>query len=428
MRSNLPKPLHEIAGRSMLHHALAALLDAGCDRIAVVVGPGAGGESLATHARILAPACEIYVQNERRGTAHAVLAAREAFAGGVSDVLIHYADTPLLRASTLRALRQNVMEVAVCALGFEARDPTGYGRFIEHEGRLLAIREHKDATEIERAIRRCNAGSVALSGTQALSLLEAVGCDNAAGEFYLTDCVALAAQRGLRAVAHIADEDETMGVNDRVQLSVAEGIFQRHLRERAMRSGVTMIAPETVFLSFDTFLAQDVTLEPHVFLGRGVVVEEGAVIHAFSYLEGAKIGRHVQIGPYARLRPHVVVEEGAQIGNFVEAKGARIEEGAKVKHLSYIGDIQVGAGANIGAGTIICNYDGVNKHKTYIGAGAFIGSNSALVAPVTIGAGAIVAAGSVITKDVTAEALALTRSEQREKPGAATRFRNKHRG
>ena len=428
MRSNRPKPLHEVAGRSMLAHALAALVEAGCDRVAVVVGPGAGGEALSAAARALFPAAEIFVQSERRGTAHAVLAARAALARGADDVLVHYADTPLLSAQTLRALRDGLGDkTAVVALGFEAANPTGYGRFIERDGALVAIREQKDASEQERAIRRCNAGTAALAGAHALALLDEVRDDNSAREFYLTDCVEIAGGRGLRAIARMAGEQEVMGVNDRVQLAAAESAMQATLRDHAMRNGATLIAPETVFLSFDTQLGRDVVIEPHCVFGRGVRVADDVVIHAFSHLEGAIVASGASIGPYARLRPGADIGPRARVGNFVEIKTARIEAGAKVNHLSYIGDARVGAGANVGAGTITCNYDGFAKHKTDIGAGAFIGSNSALVAPVKIGDGAIVGAGSVVTKTVSADALAVARGRQSEIAGWAKSFRDAHR-
>ncbi|HXT07358.1 MAG TPA: bifunctional UDP-N-acetylglucosamine diphosphorylase/glucosamine-1-phosphate N-acetyltransferase GlmU [Roseiarcus sp.] len=427
MKSSLPKPLHEVAGRAMLAHGLAALAEAGCGRIAVVVGPGPGGEALAKAALALIPAAGIFVQSERRGTAHAVLAARAALAAAPDDVIVHYADTPLLSAATLRRLRAGLGDrVAVSALGFEAADPTGYGRFIERDGRLVAIREQKDASAAERAIRRCNAGTLALAGAYALALLDAVGDDNAAREFYLTDVVEIAGRQGLAAIAHIAAEVEVMGVNDRVQLAAAEAAMQRMLRERAMRAGATLIAPDTVFLNYDTALGRDVIVEPHVVFGRGVSVGDGVVIRAFSHLEGARVASSALIGPFTRLRPGAEIEGKAHIGNFVEIKAARVEAGAKVNHLSYIGDARVGAGANIGAGTITCNYDGFAKHRTDIGAGAFIGSNTALVAPVAIGDGAIVGAGSVVTKDVAADALALARGQQAEKPNWARTFREAH--
>jgi len=424
MRSDRPKPLHEVAGRSMLAHALAALAAAGCDRIAVVVGPGAGGEALAVAARAEVPAAEIFVQTERRGTAHAVLAARPALEAQADDVIVHYADTPLVAAATLRNLREGLSAaIAVRALGFEAADPTGYGRFIERDGVLLAIREQKDASPEERAIRRCNAGTMAIAGAHALAMLDEVRDENAAREFYLTDLVEIAARRGLAATAFLAGEEEVMGVNDRVQLSACEAAMQRRLRERVMRAGATLIAPETVFLSFDTELGRDVTIEPHVVFGRGVKVADGVVIHAFSHLEGARVATGASIGPYARLRPGAEIESKARVGNFVEIKNARLEAGAKANHLSYIGDARVGAGANVGAGTITCNYDGFGKFKTDIGAGAFIGSNTALVAPVKVGDGAIVGAGSVVTKDVAPDALAVARGRQAEIAGWAKSFR-----
>jgi len=425
MKSAKPKPLHEVAGRSMLAHALAALVEAGCERIAVVVGPGAGGEALAAAARAAFSAAEIFVQAERRGTAHAVLAARAALARGADDVIVHYADTPLVSAATLRGLREGLdKETAVAALGFEAINPTGYGRFIERDGRLIAIREQKDASEAERAIRRCNAGTMAISGAHALTMLDEVRDENAAREFYLTDLVEIAARRGLAAVARMGTEQEVMGVNDRVQLAACEAAMQKTLREKAMRNGATLIAPETVFFSYDTDLGRDVVVEPHVVFGRGVSVADGVVIHAFSHLEGARVESGASIGPYARLRPGAEIGAKARVGNFVEIKAARLEMGAKVNHLSYIGDARVGAAANVGAGTITCNYDGFAKSKTDIGAGAFIGSNTALVAPVKVGDGAIVGAGSVVTKDVAADALAVARGRQTEIAGWAKSFRD----
>ncbi len=422
MRSARPKPLHEVAGRSMLAHALTALREAGADSIAVVVGPE--GEALAAEARRIAPDAQIFVQTERRGTAHATLAARDAFAGAPDDVLVVYSDTPLLGPEPLRALREGLANGAgLVALGFEAVDPGGYGRFIERDGMLVAIREHKDATAEEREIRRCNAGPVAIAGAHALAMLQAVTDDNAANEFYLTDLVQIAGARGLRALAQMAPEEVVMGVNDRVQLARAEVAMQRRLRQRAMLAGATLIAPETVFLSMDTVIGRDVTIEPNVVFGPGVSIEDSVVIHAFSHLEGAKVASGASIGPYARLRPGADIRMNARIGNFVEVKAATIEAGAKVNHLSYIGDARVGAGANIGAGTITCNYDGFDKHRTDIGAGAFIGSNSALVAPVRIGDGAFVGSGSVVTDDVDADALVIARGRQVQKSGWAKLYR-----
>jgi len=425
MRSARPKALHEIAGRSMLAHSLAAVLETGGGDIAVVVGPNR--DDVAAEAKKVAPAAEVFVQHERRGTAHAVLAARDALARGRHDVLVVYADTPLLRSSTLAAMLKMLAQgVDLVALGFRPADPTGYGRLIEREGRLAAIREHKDASDEERAARLCNAGPVALQGKNALDILDAVTPDNAQKEYYLTDLVEIANARGLVARAIEADEREVMGVNDRAQLAMAEAVMQTRLREAAMLKGATLIAPETVFLSFDTKIGRDVLIEPHVVLGKGVTIEDGAVIHSFSYFAGAHIASSAEIGPFARLRPGTDIATKAKIGNFVEVKAALIESGAKVNHLSYIGDTRVGANANVGAGTITCNYDGVGKFKTDIGAGAFIGSNSSLVAPVKIGEGAYVGSGSVITKDVEEDALAVARARQETRPGWAKGFRARH--
>jgi bifunctional UDP-N-acetylglucosamine pyrophosphorylase/glucosamine-1-phosphate N-acetyltransferase len=423
MKSARPKVLHEIAGRPMLGHVLRGVVAAGADSVAVVVGPDAA--AVTAMAEKAAPGVRVFVQSERLGTAHAVLAARAAIAEGWDDVLVVYADTPLLKPETLKALRARLTSGAdVAVLGFDARDPAGYGRLIGDAERVLAIREDKDAAPAERAILLCNAGPMALAGASALRLLDGVDSNNAQGEFYLTDVVALAAAGGSPPVALIAPESEVMGVNDRVQLAAAEHEMQLRLREAAMRAGATLIAPETVFLSDDVRIGRDVLIEPHVVIGRGVSIADGAVIHAFSHLEGATIGPGVSVGPFARLRPGADLAGGARVGNFVEVKNAKVEAGAKINHLSYIGDARVGAGANIGAGTITCNYDGFNKHRTDIGAGAFIGSNSALVAPVTIGDGAFIGSGSVITEDVAADALAIGRGRQVTKEGWAKAFRN----
>jgi bifunctional UDP-N-acetylglucosamine pyrophosphorylase/glucosamine-1-phosphate N-acetyltransferase len=424
MRSAIPKALHEVAGRPMIAHALAALSGAGASALAVIVGPER--EDVAAVARAFSPQAEIFVQRERRGTAHATLAARAAIARGFDDVLVVYADAPLLTAQSLTSLRQALAEGAgLAALAFEASDPTGYGRMIERDGALLAIREQKDASPAERAIHRCNAGPMAILGAQALGLLDAVGSDNAQKEFYLTDLVEIAARRDLRAEARLAPEEEAMGVNDRLQLAAAESAMQQRLRRQAMLAGATLIAPETVFLATDAQIGRDVTIEPHVVIGKGVRIDDGALIHAFSHLEGAHVASGASIGPYARLRPGADIAAKAKVGNFVEIKASTIEAGAKVNHLSYIGDARVGAGANIGAGTITCNYDGFDKHHTDIGAGAFIGSNSALVAPITIGDGAYVGSGSVVTEDVAPDALALARGRQANKPGWAKAFRER---
>ena len=422
MKSARPKVLHELGGRSLLGHALAAVRAAGADRVVVVVGPDRA--DVAAEATRHAPGAGIVVQVERKGTAHAVLAAREALSAGCDDVLVAFADTPLVRAATFASLRSALAAGAtVAALGFEARDPTGYGRFVTRGGELVEIVEHKDADEATRAITLCNAGLMALDGTRALAILHAIGNTNAQGEYYLTDAVAVARAQGGSCVAMRAAEAEVQGVNDRAQLAVAEAEFQRRKRQEAMAAGATLLAPETVFFSHDTVLGRDVLVEQNVVFGPGVTVADGVVIHAFSHLEGAQLAAGVSIGPYARLRPGARLAQGARVGNFVEVKAASIGEGAKVNHLTYIGDAEIGAGANIGAGTITCNYDGFFKSKTIIGEGAFIGSNSSLVAPVRIGDGAFVGSGSVITQDVPPDALAIGRGRQVEREGWAAAFR-----
>jgi bifunctional UDP-N-acetylglucosamine pyrophosphorylase/glucosamine-1-phosphate N-acetyltransferase len=423
MRSAKPKVLHEVGGRSLLAHVLASVAASGADQVAIVVGPGR--EDVAAAAHKANPGARVFVQAERLGTAHAVLAAREALAGGFDDVLVAFADTPLVQPESFRRLRAILADgAAVAVLGFEAADPTGYGRLLtDGTGGLLAIREHKDAGEAERQVCLCNAGLMAISGRLALDLLDAVGASNAQGEFYLTDIVEIARARGHRAAVVTAAEDEVMGVNDRVQLAAAEALFQRGRRLDAMRAGVTLVAPETVFFSYDTRIGQDVLVEPNVVFGPGVVVESGAVVHAFSHLEGAHVGPGATVGPFARLRPGANLGGKAKVGNFVEVKNAEIGQGAKLSHLTYVGDATVGAEANLGAGTITCNYDGFSKHRTVIGEGAFVGSNSSLVAPVAIGERAYVGSGSVITKDVPADALAVARGRQATIEGWAVRFR-----
>src|SRR5579863_2470432 len=337
MRSARPKVLHEIAGRSMLGHVLSAVCEAGTQDIVVVIGPDR--PDVAAEALRVAPGAEIQVQRERRGTAHAVLAARGAIARGYDDILVIYADTPLIKGATLAAMRAGLAEGGgLVALGFRPADPAGYGRLVEHDGCLIAIREHKDATEEERAAPLCNAGPMALSGDEALKLLEAVKPGNFQNEYYLTDVVEIATARGLAARILVADETEVMGVNDRVQLAAAEAALQDRLRRRAMVEGATLIAPDTVFLSFDARIGRDVLIEPHVVIGPGVRIEDGAIIRAFSHLEGARVAGGATVGPFARLRPGADIADNARIGNFVEVKQAMIEEGAKVNHLTYIGD------------------------------------------------------------------------------------------
>ena len=427
MKSGRPKVLHEIAGRSMLAHVLTSVAGAMAAGIAVVVGPGR--EDVRAEVAKLCASAEVFAQEQRLGTAHAVLAARDAIARGHDDILVLFADTPLVTTATILALRAALEDgAAVAALGFEATNPFGYGRLIRDDaGRLVAIREEKDASDAERAITLCNAGLMAIDGRRALELLREVGADNAKGEYYLTDIVELARAKGLEARVVVGAESEVLGVNDRAQLARAERIAQDRLRQAAMLNGATLIAPETVFLSADTKLGRDVLIEPHVVFGPGVEVADGAHIHAFSRIEGARIGAGAHVGPFARLRPGTNLGPGAKVGNFVEIKSTTLGAGAKVSHLTYLGDAEIGADANIGAGTITCNYDGFFKYKTRIGDGAFIGSNSSLVAPVTIGAGAYVGSGSVVTGDVAEDALAVARGRQVVKAGWARAFREARR-
>ncbi len=421
MVSRIPKVLHRVAGRSLLAHAIAAVSAAGARHIAVVVGPDR--EDVAVEAKRRAPGVELFVQTERRGTAHAVLTARTALERG-EDLLIVFGDTPLLRAQTLKTLSHALSDASVAVLGFRAADPTGYGRLLVKDGELAAIREERDATDEERKVDLCNAGAMAIAGQHALALLDRITDRNAKREFYLTDIVALARADKLKVVVREAAEEEVMGVNDRKQLSVAEAEMQERLRESAMKAGATLVAPETVHFSADTKLGRDVVVEPYVVFGPGVTVEDGAVIHSFSHLEGAIVGAGANVGPFARLRPGTKLGSGVRIGNFVETKAATFGDGAKANHLSYVGDATVGAGANVGAGTITCNYDGFGKHRTEIGAGAFVGSNSSLVAPVKIGSGAYVASGSVITGNVPDDALGVARGRQVNKEGWARDLRS----
>ncbi|MGH6868015.1 MAG: bifunctional UDP-N-acetylglucosamine diphosphorylase/glucosamine-1-phosphate N-acetyltransferase GlmU [Methylocella sp.] len=427
MHSTRPKVLHQLAGRSMLSHVLSSLVEAGAERTVVVAGPN--HDAVMAEAKTIVRDTQIAVQKERLGTAHAVLAAREAIARGYDDLLVVFADTPLVRPETFAAMRKALAggQNAIAALGFEASEPAGYGRFILEDGALKAIREDRDASAAEREIKLCNAGLMAFDGRHALALLEAIGNANSQKEYYLTDAVAVARSRGLAISAAIAAEDEVLGVNDRAQLAAAESILQARLRTKAMREGATLRDPSSVTLAFDTRLGRDAVIEPHVVFGPGVSVGEGSVIRSFSYLEGATIGQNVSVGPFARLRPGTSLAQDAHIGNFVEVKASDVGTGAKINHLSYIGDASIGARTNVGAGTITCNYDGFSKYRTEVGAHAFIGSNSALVAPVTIGDGAYVGSGSVITQDIAPDALALARAGQIEKPGWARAFRERNR-
>ncbi len=422
MRTSVPKALHTVGGRMLLEHVITSATQAGGAEIALVVGPD--HSALSAVAQRIAPGAQIFTQRERRGTAHAVLAAKNAIARKPDDILVMFADTPLVRAETLAKLRAALTDGAdVAVLGFRPADPSGYGRLVMRDGELMAIREERDATPQERSIDFCNGGLMALAGKQALGILERIGNKNAKGEFYLTDAVAIAREMGLKAIAIETSEDDVRGINTKAQLAEAEEVLQTRLRASAMEAGVTMVAPQTVFFSADTKLGRDVTIEPNVVFGPGVTVEDGALIRSFSHLEGAHVGKGARVGPYARLRPGAKLGADVHIGNFVEVKQATIEAGAKANHLSYIGDARVGKGANIGAGTITCNYDGIAKHHTDIGAGAFIGSNSSLVAPVKIGDGAYVGSGSVVTKDVPSDALVVARSKPTIKEGWARRLR-----
>ncbi len=422
MRSARPKVLHCIAGRSLLAHVLAAVGEAGVAATAVVIGPEQ--QAVAAEALRISPGAQCFVQGERRGTAHAVLAAKSAIERQPDDILIVYGDTPFIRPATLTRLRGALAaNAAVAVLGFRPADPAGYGRLIVAGGKLIAIREEADASASERAIDLCNGGIMALAGAQALAILERIGTRNRKGEYYLTDAAAIARDMKLNAVAVEVEEDEVRGINTKSQLAEAEAVAQQRLRQAALDAGVTFVAPETVFLRSDTKFGKDVVVEPYVVFGEKVTVEDGAVIRSFSHLVGAHVGKGASVGPFARLRPGTRLGDGARVGNFVEAKQAVIEAGAKANHLSYIGDAVVGANANVGAGTITCNFDGSAKHRSTIGEGAFIGSNSALVAPVKIGARAYIGSGSVITEDVPADALALARGKQVIKQGWAARLR-----
>jgi bifunctional UDP-N-acetylglucosamine pyrophosphorylase/glucosamine-1-phosphate N-acetyltransferase len=423
MRSTVPKVLHEVAGRSLLAHVLAAVAEAKVTATAVVVGPGQ--EAVAAEAERVVPGVKSFVQQERRGTAHAVLAAKAAVEQKPDDILIVYGDTPLVRGATLARLRAPLAAgAAVAVLGFRPSDPAGYGRLVVAGGKLVAIREEADANAKEKVIGLCNGGIMALSGAHALAILKRIGDNNRKREFYLTDAVEIARGMQLDAVVVEVEEDDVRGINTKSQLAEAEAVAQARLRQKALDAGVTLVAPETVFLAADTKFGKDVVVEPYVVFGEKVTVDDGAVVHAFSHLVGAHIGKGASVGPFARLRPGARLGESARVGNFVEVKEASLEAGAKANHLSYIGDATVGAGANVGAGTITCNFDGNAKHRTVIGKNAFIGSNSALVAPVEIGEGAYIGSGSVITENVPANALALARGRQVVKENGAARLRS----
>ena len=420
MNSDLPKVLHPIATEPMLVHAMAAGATLDPEHTVVVAGHGAEQVTAAVHA--YDETATVVVQEEQLGTAHAVDQARAALDGFDGTAIVLYGDTPFVSPDTLERMMGAAEGSDVVVLGFEARDPGRYGRLILKGNALERIVEFKDATEAERAVTLCNSGVVACKAALLFDLIAGVGNDNASGEYYLTDIIGLARARGLTASAVTCPEEETMGVNSRAQLAEAEAAFQARARAVLLEDGVTLQAPETVFLARDTVIGRDTLIEPNVVFGPGVTVESGATIRAFSHLEGCHVSRGAVVGPYARLRPGAELAENTRVGNFVEIKNAVVSQGAKVNHLSYIGDAFVGASANIGAGTITCNYDGVMKHHTHIGANTFIGSNTMLVAPLHIGDGAMTGSGSVITSDVEEDALALSRAPQVEKPGMARKL------
>ena len=424
MKSDLPKVMHPLAGRPMILHLMDTVAELNPERVVVVVGPGMESLSAA-----VAPVTTV-VQTERLGTGHAVKQARAALDGFDGDILVLYGDTPLLTGDTLRRMvaeRQSASSPAVVVLGFKPDDPGHYGRLVVGGEGLKAIVEWKDANPEQRDIRLCNSGVVALDGNRLWGLLDRLTNANAKGEYYLTDVVALARSDGANCSYVLGDTEELLGVNSRAELAAAEAVVQRQLRARAMADGATLIDPASVFLSWDTKLGRDVVVWPNVVFGPGVTIGDRVIIKGFCHFEGCSVADGAELGPFARLRPEAQIGEGVHIGNFVEVKKAVLEPGAKVNHLAYIGDARVGAKANVGAGTITCNYDGFDKHITDIGANAFIGSNSSLVAPITVGDGAIVGAGSVITKDVSAGALAVGRGTQMELAGWADRFRERKR-
>ncbi len=422
MNSDLPKVLHPIAGAPMLIHALRAGTALEPSRIAVVTGHGAD----AVEAAALEFDADIRTarQEEQLGTAHAVAQAREALEGHDADVIVLYGDTPFIRPETLERMIGARAGHDLVVLGFDAADPGRYGRLVMQGETLERIVEFKDASDEERALTFCNSGVIAADSATLFDLIDAVESDNAAGEFYLTDIVGIARARGLSATAIACEEAETLGVNSRAELAAAEALFQTRARQAAFEDGVTFYAPESVYFAYDTAIGRDALVEQNVVFGPGVTVESGAHIRAFSHLEGCHVARGAVVGPYARLRPGAELAEDVRVGNFVEIKNAVLDTGAKVNHLSYIGDAHLGAACNVGAGSVTCNYDGARKHQTRIGAEAFIGSGTMLVAPVEVGPAAMTASGSVITHDVPEGALALARARQVNKPGLARKLMN----
>lgn len=419
MKSSRSKVLHPVGGRPMIDWVTALARGAGVEKIVCVVGEGNADVRAAAEAQGL----EIAVQEPQLGTAHAVQCAKEALAGFEGQVVVLYADTPLISGPTLSRVFEAFETHAMSVLGFEAEDPGAYGRLVTSGNDLHAIVEAKECSPEQLKIRLCNSGVVAASAADLFFACDRVTNDNIKGEYYLTDIVEILRGDGKNATVVHASEKEVLGVNDRTDLAHAEVAFQTLMREAAMKNGVSLKHPETVFFSYDTILENDVTVDANVVFGPGVIVRRGATIHAFSHIEGADVGEGANIGPFARLRPGTKLAEQTKVGNFVEIKKAVVGKGSKINHLSYVGDAELGDGVNVGAGTITCNYDGYNKHQTVIGDGAFIGSNSSLVAPVTIGAGAFLGSGGVVTQDVPNDALALARSKQENKAGWGARFR-----
>jgi bifunctional UDP-N-acetylglucosamine pyrophosphorylase/glucosamine-1-phosphate N-acetyltransferase len=422
MQSSLPKVLHKAGGRTLLGHVIKAASQVAPKRAVVVAGPQM--EATAGEARRFMPGAVTVIQEKRQGTAHAVSMAEPALSGFKGTVLVLYGDVPLIAPSTITALAESVTpETPLAVLAFRAADPKGYGRLILKSGRFIAIREELDASPAERKIDLCNSGFIAAHSDLLWRLLPRIGNDNTKGEYYLTDLVELAVKEKVGVAHTVCAEEEVHGVNTRAQLAEVERLLQARYRAAAMERGATLIAPDTVFFSADTELGRDVVVEPHVVFGPGVTVGDNVSILAFSHIEGAAIASGARIGPFARLRPGADIGESAHIGNFVEVKKAKIEKGVKANHLAYIGDARVGAGSNIGAGTITCNYDGFEKHFTEIGKDVFVGSNAALVAPVKIGDGANIGAGSVITRDVPGDAMAIARGRQETRQGLAAKYR-----
>jgi bifunctional UDP-N-acetylglucosamine pyrophosphorylase/glucosamine-1-phosphate N-acetyltransferase len=420
MNSDRPKVLHPLGGVPLLHHALHAARQMEPDRVVVVAGHGA--DAVGKAARALDPDIAVVVQEDRLGTAHAVLQAAPVLEGASGPALVLYGDTPFVTPATLARMVDALARHAVVNLGFHAADPGRYGRMVAEGENLLRIVEAKDASPEDLAITLCNSGVVACDAGLLLDLCRAVGNANAQGEYYLTDIPAIARARGLSAGVVVCDEAETLGINTRAELAAAEGIFQNRARAAAMADGVTLVDPATTFLALDTVIGRDAVVGPATIFGPGVTVESGAEIKGFCHLEGCHISRGASVGPFARLRPGAELAEDVHVGNFVEIKNAILAEGVKVGHLTYLGDAEIGEHTNIGAGTVTCNYDGVMKHRTVIGAHAFIGSDTMLVAPVTVGDRAMTASGSVITSDVPPEALAVARARQDTKPGLAARM------